>query len=165
MKLQESLREKLKIPLGILLLDNQVSKENVLKYTQSGSFIITVGDATTEKMLNFGIIPSLQIIDAQEKRVKRAPPSNEMVTTVLSCKNPPGEITNESIDVIKRAFTSETPVRIIVNGEEDLLVLPVCIYAPKNAVVMYGQPNEGLVIVQINDQIRNKIQLILDSMN
>ena len=165
MKLQESLREKLKIPLGILLLDNQVSKENVLKYTQSGSFIITVGDATTEKMLNFGIIPSLQIIDAQEKRVKRAPPSNEMVATVISCKNPPGEITNESIAVIKRAFTSETPVRIIVNGEEDLLVLPVCIYAPKNAVVMYGQPNEGLVIVQINDQIRNKIQLILDSMN
>jgi hypothetical protein len=163
-KLPENLREQLKIPLGILLLDTQVTKENVLKYTQSSSFIITVGDATTEKMLSFGIIPSLQIIDAKEKRAKRALLSNENVATVISCKNPPGEITNESITVIKRAFKSKTPVRIIVNGEEDLLVLPVCLYAPKNAVVMYGQPNEGLVIVQIKDQIRNKTQLILDSM-
>ncbi len=164
MKLPDNLREQLKIPLGILLLDNQTTKENMLKYTQSCPFIITVGDATTEKMLGFGITPSLQIIDAKEKRSKRAPPSNETVATIISCDNPSGEITNESIAVIKRAFKSKTPVRIIINGEEDLLVLPVCIYAPKNAVVMYGQPNEGLVIVQINDQIRNKTQLILDSM-
>ena len=36
---------------------------------------------------------------------------------------------------------------------------------PDNAVVMYGQPNEGLVIVQINTEIRNKTKLLLDSMN
>jgi hypothetical protein len=116
-------------------------------------------------MLSFGIIPSLQIIDAKEKRTKRTPPSNENVATIISCNNPAGEITKESIATIKKAFKSKTPVRINVNGEEDLLVLPVCIYAPKNAIVMYGQPNEGLVIVQINEQIRNKTQLILDSMN
>ena len=57
------------------------------------------------------------------------------------------------------------PVRITVVGEEDLLVIPVCIYAPENAIVMYGQPNEGLVIVKIDDKIRNKTQLLLDSMN
>ena len=50
-----------------------------------------------------------------------------------------------------------SPVRITVNGEEDLLVLPVCIHAPDNAIVMYGQPNEGLVLVEITDtEIRNK---------
>jgi uncharacterized protein (UPF0218 family) len=163
-KLPESLREQLKTPLGILLLDAQVTKENVKKHTHSSPFIITVGDATTEKTLSFGIIPSLQIIDAKEKRAKRPPISNENVATVISCDNPPGEITHESISIIKRAFKSKTPARIIVNGEEDLLVLPVCLYAPKNAIVMYGQPNEGLVIVKINDKIRNKTQLILDSM-
>ena len=55
-------------------------------------------------------------------------------------------------------------VRIMVNGEEDLLVIPVCIYAPDNAVVMYGQPNEGLVIVQVTPDIRNKTQKLLDLM-
>ena len=52
------------------------------------------------------------------------------------------EITPQSIDIIKQAFTMQPPVRISVNGEEDLLVIPVCVYAPENAIVLYGQPNE-----------------------
>ena len=165
MKLPENLRNQLKTPFGILLPDSQVTKENVLKYISSDSFIITVGDATTEKMLKFGITPSLQIIDALEKRSKREPPSIDMVATLISCNNPAGEITTESIAAIKNSFRSKPPVRITINGEEDLLVIPVCLYAPNNSVVMYGQPNEGLVIVQIEDKIRKKTQLILDSMN
>ncbi len=165
MKLPENLRAQLKTPLGILIPDSQVTKENILKHISSNSFIITVGDATTHKMLNFDIIPSLQIIDSQEKRQKRDPPSKENIATNISCDNPAGEISEESISLIKTAFKSEFPVRITVNGEEDLLVIPVCIHAPKNSVVMYGQPNEGLVLVQIDDKIRNKTQLLLDSMN
>jgi len=164
-KLPENLREQLKTPLGLLLPDIQATKENILKHIPTNSFIITVGDATTDKMLNFGIIPSLQIIDSQEKRVKRDPPSKENISTNISCNNPAGEISHESITVIKNAFKSEPPVRITVNGEEDLLVIPVCIHAPENSVVLYGQPNEGLVLVQIDDKIRKKTQLILDSMN
>ena len=165
MKLPEKLREQLKIPLGLLIPENQTTKENILKHISSNSFIITVGDATTEKMLSYGIVPSLQIIDSQEKRVKRAPPSIENIATNISCDNPAGEISHESIKIIKNAFKSQPPVRITVNGEEDLLVIPVCIHAPENSIVMYGQPNEGLVLVQINDEIRNKTQLLLDSMN
>ena len=69
------------------------------------------------------------------------------------------------MQVIKKAFSSEPPVRIVVDGEEDRLVIPVCISAPENSLVMYGQPNEGLVIVQITPEIRAKVQKILDSMN
>ena len=58
----------------------------------------------------------------------------------------------------------KSPVRISVNGEEDLLVIPVCIYAPENAIILYGQPNEGLVIVKITSEIRNKTQKLLDLM-
>ena len=38
------------------------------------------------------------------------------------------------------------------------------IYAPENSVVLYGQPNEGLVIVKITSEIRNKVQSLLDLM-
>ena len=34
----------------------------------------------------------------------------------------------------------------------------------KNSVVLYGQPNEGLVIVKITPEIRNKTQRLLDLM-
>jgi uncharacterized protein (UPF0218 family) len=164
-KLPENLREQLKIPLGILLPENQVTRENVLKHVSSASCIITVGDATTEKMIKFDIIPSLQIIDSYEKRSKHAPLSENNIASNISCDNPPGEISTQSIDAIKNSFTMKSPVRININGEEDLLVIPVCLYAPDNSVVMYGQPNEGLVIVSITQDIRKKTQLILDSMN
>jgi hypothetical protein len=164
-RLPEELRDKLKIPLGTLLLEKDTNKENVLKKISNVSYIITVGDATTEKMLSFGIVPSLQIVDALEKRAKREPPTSAQIITNISCDNPAGEITENSIDQIKKAFKSKPPVQIMINGEEDLLVIPVCIFAPENSVVMYGQPNEGLVIVHINEEIRHKAQTILNSMN
>ena len=164
MKLPESLREQLKIPLGILLPEKEAIKENILKYIPKDSFVITVGDRTTEKMIEFDLIPSLQIIDKQEKRVTREAPDATKISTELTCNNPPAEITPQGIDTIVQGFASKTPVRITVNGEEDLLVIPVCIYAPENSVVLYGQPNEGLVIVKITPEIKNKTQRLLDSM-
>ena len=165
MKLPENLRDQLKTPLGDLIKEENVNKEKILSKIGSESITITIGDRTTENMINFDIIPQIQIIDGLEKRNRRVVPTDDAVNTNLSCRNPPGEITEGSIQVIQKAFSSEPPVRITVDGEEDLLVLPVCMSAPENSVVMYGQPNEGLVIVHITPEIRAKVQKILDAMN
>ncbi len=153
----------MKIPLGIFIPENQTNKDEIQKHLTGNSYIITVGDRTTEKMIDFGLIPSLQIIDGQEKREKREPPKLKNATE-LTVVNPAAEITSESVSEIKKAFTMQPPVRIFVDGEEDLLVLPVCIHAPENAIVMYGQPHEGLVLVKITPEIRNKVQTLLDLM-
>ena len=165
MQLPDDLRDQLKNPLGNLISDNDPNKENIIKKISAESVIITVGDRTTENMLQLGLKPQIQIIDGLEKRSECAVPADDTINTKLSCKNSPGEITEESIQVIQKAFSSESPVRITVDGEEDLLVIPVCIHAPENSVVMYGQPNEGLVIVTITPEIRAKVQKILDTMN
>ena len=165
MQLPDDLRDQLKTPLGNLVSDNDPNKENIIKKISAESVIITVGDRTTENMLQLGLKPQIQIIDGLEKRSECAVPADDTINTKLSCKNPPGEITEESIQVIQKAFSSEPPVRITVDGEEDLLVIPACIFAPENSVVMYGQPNEGLVIVTITPEIRAKVQKILDVMN
>lgn len=161
LRLPENLRDALKTPLGILLKDP--TKESVTKYLKDVTTLITVGDATTERILGYGITPLLQIVDGLEKRSRRAPPAT--ASKIIRCDNPPAEITSQSIDAIKEALGSDQPTQILINGEEDLLVLPVCIYAPENSVVMYGQPNEGLVIVQITQEIRNKTKNLLDMMN
>ena len=163
MKLPDSLRDQLKIPLGVLLPIGQDNKRNIQKYLSDDSFVITVGDRTTEKMIDFDLTPSLQIIDGFEKRIKR-----DIVKLgdafELQIDNPAAEITLQSIEIIKKAFTMNPPIRLTVNGEEDLLVLPVCIHAPENSVILYGQPNKGLVLVQITAEIRNKAQALLDLM-
>jgi uncharacterized protein (UPF0218 family) len=153
----------MKTPLGILLPESQADKNNIEKYLTKDSYVITVGDRTTEKMIGFDLVPSLQIVDGQEKREKREPPKLSNATE-LTVDNPAAEITPQSVAMIKKAFTLQGPVRIFVNGEEDLLVLPACIHAPENAVVLYGQPNQGLVIVRITPEIRNKVQRLLDLM-
>ena len=94
---------------------------------------------------------------------QREPPKLENATE-LTVNNPAAEITEQSIAIIKKAFTLQTPVRLLVCGEEDLLVLPACLYAPENAVVLYGQPDQGLVIVKITLDIRDKVQTLLDLM-
>ena len=165
MQLHDDLRDQLKNPLGNLISDNDPNKENIIKKNSAESIIITVGDRTTENMLQLGLKPQVQIIDGLEKRDRCLVPADDTVNTKLSCRNPPGEITEESMQVIQKAFSCEPPVRIIVDGEEDLLVIPVCIYAPENSVVMYGKPNEGLVIVHITPEIQAKVQKILDAMN
>ena len=163
MKLPNSLRDQFKNPLGVLLPEDIADKAHISEYLSNNSYIITVGDRTTEKMIDFGLIPSLQIIDGVEKREKRELPKLENATK-LTVDNPAAEITAQSIDVIKQAFTLQSPVRIVVNGEEDLLVIPVCVHAPENSVVLYGQPNKGLVIVKVTPEIRNKTQGLLDLM-
>jgi uncharacterized protein (UPF0218 family) len=162
-KLPNSLRDQLKTPLGILLPIGQDTKENIQKYLLDESYIITVGDRTTEKMIEYGIIPSLQIIDGFEKRKQREFPKLGNASELM-IDNPAAEITLQSIEIIKKAFEMTPPIRLTVNGEEDLLVLPVCIHAPKNSVVLYGQPNKGLVLVKITAEIRNKAQTLLDMM-
>lgn len=164
MKLPENLRDQLKIPLGKLILEKDTSKQNLLELIPSNSLVVSVGDATTQKMIEYGMIPSIQIVDGQEKRVKRNPPELTKSKTNLACSNPAGEITEESIQTIKKALKSEFPVNIMIDGEEDLLVLPVCMFVPDGTIVLYGQPNEGLVIVKVDSTTKNKVKSILDSM-
>jgi len=163
--LPENLRTELKTPLGRLVLESDSEQEEIIKEVYAKSLVVTVGDATTDKLLKMGLVPFLQIVDGQEKRIKRNIPESESIITNLDCQNPPGEISQDCISIIKTAFELKPPIRLTVDGEEDLLVLPVCIYAPENFVVMYGQPNEGLVIVKINHEIKEKVQKIVNTMN
>lgn len=162
MKLPENLRKALKNPIGILLKEKDVSRANILHFLSANSYIVTVGDATTERLLGYNLVPSLQIVDGLEKRSKRKTPQSS--ATKLFCDNPAGQITTQSIEAIRKAFGLKPPTQIIVNGEEDLLVIPACIYAPQNTVVFYGQPNEGIVAVLVTDEIRNKTKAIMNLM-
>ena len=162
--MSETLREELKTPLGELVKDSNPDKEQIIKKIYSEKIVVTVGDATSELLIKMGLVPFLQIVDGKEKRHERDLPINDSVITTINCKNPAGEITQQSMDTIKKSLNSKPPIRIIVDGEEDLLVMPVCLFAPENCVVMYGQPDEGLVIVEITSQIRQKVQNIVNSM-
>ncbi len=164
MILPENLRDELKVPLGKLIPDSSSEKESYIRKIYSEKVVITVGDATSQLLLDMGLVPLLHIIDGQEKRQKRSPPLADSINTEITVKNNAGEISDESFNLIKNIFEENPPIRLMIDGEEDLLVLPVCLFAPENSVVMYGQPNEGLVIAEITNKIREKVQKIVNQM-
>ncbi len=153
--LPESLKDSLRQPFGVLIPDSQVTKEAVSsKLVGRNRIIVTVGDRTTERMKELRVFSNLEIVDGLEKRQPRSSlvsfaGSNERHFYV---KNPAGTLTDETVDVVKKSLDlitsdSRKTVRIDVEGEEDLLALLILAFFPEQTIVLYGQPNEGLVIV------------------
>jgi GTP-dependent dephospho-CoA kinase len=132
--------------------------------------LVTVGDATTAKLLSFGIVPDLSVVDGKERRTPMdrtiiSPLAVEIEQgrlTYMECSNEAGSISGNAIATIKDALKEPFPVRVFVYGEEDMLAVPLFIMVPDGSVVLYGQPLEGMVIVKVNEDIRRKAQYLLD---
>ena len=63
------------------------------------------------------------------------------------------------------AASPATPTRIDVDGEEDLATLPAILIAPEGASVVYGQPGEGMVLVQVGREATERARDLLTRMD
>lgn len=162
----------LKKPFGELIKQEEISKQKINSLVKDSKVLITVGDATTEKIISFGLTPDLSIIDCVERRIRRTESKIlELKTFFLTttkfkqyqCKNPKGTITKEAYITIKKILMKGEQAIIVIDGEEDMLALAVFALAPLDSVVFYGQPLEGLVSVKINAKIKNKSRNLLQS--
>jgi uncharacterized protein (UPF0218 family) len=71
----------------------------------------------------------------------------------IRVRNPAGTLTDELISALDHAI-GHPPVTVIVDGEEDLAVIPLVIAAPEGAVVLYGQPHRGIVLRVVNHEAK-----------
>ncbi len=120
--------------------------------------VVAVGDVVTGMFLDAGIVPAVMIIDFKTQRTQDLPELRAAVektgARVVPVVNPPAEITRDLWNAIVEALDDDEPVVLQVEGEEDLAVLPVLALAPDGFQVVYGQPGEGVVIVQVDDGSR-----------
>lgn len=126
-------------------------------------FIISIGDATTKNLLDANIIPKIGIIDNKiEREISKHKIEYDAIT--LNADNPPGTITDELWETIEKAkyLAKESNVLIVVEGEEDLAVIPCVLTAPKNSIILYGQPGEGIVVVEA-DKLKDTAKKMLDN--
>lgn len=137
-------------------LERLIDKENP-------AMIISVGDVVSENMAKHNILTHLAIVD---NRVMRKPRKPIVLTAkqTIHVKNPPGTITEEAWDAIKTALSQEESIKIVVDGEEDLLALVALLHAPLNALVVYGQPYEGIVAVKVTQRKRQKTRRFMEAM-
>jgi uncharacterized protein (UPF0218 family) len=165
-RITPELRLKFKEPFGVLIcgsfaetmreMERLVKRENPPK-------LVSVGDTVSRNLHEHQLIPQLSITDNKRMR-KQIKPRAFTGKDVVHVKNPPGTITEEAVAAIKEALESSKHVHIIVDGEEDLLVLIAVFYAPEKSLVVYGQPYEGIVVVEVTSEKKAEAAEILKAM-
>jgi GTP-dependent dephospho-CoA kinase len=159
--LTEELRAMLKKPFG------EVLDEHKLIFSAKGAGpLICVGDYSAAVFLKAGIMPDIAIFDL---KTQRQPVGEEIRKELEKIKkpkkisSPPGVITDDLVDAVKEAI-SKGNGGILIDGEDDLAALVVLAYAKDNAVLVYGLPSQGAVLVRINNENRKKALEIFSKM-
>jgi uncharacterized protein (UPF0218 family) len=124
-----------------------------------GREVYTVGDIVTHNLLKKGISPAVSVIDGHTMRspCSRLPAVHG---DAIQVRNPAGTITDELIRALELAVR-KSPATIIVDGEEDLAVIPLVLIARDGAIVLYGQPGKGVVFRIVDDTARKTANHLL----
>ncbi|MGQ9538159.1 MAG: GTP-dependent dephospho-CoA kinase family protein [Candidatus Bathycorpusculaceae bacterium] len=164
--LTSKLRRKLKKPLGELIhgsFNETMDKLKALVEMEKPPCVVSVGDVVSKNLTESHIHPHLLILDNKVMRsnIKPIPLQADEEKHV---KNPPGTITFEALNAIQEAFKTNRKVKVIVEGEEDLLALAAVLHAPLNSIIVYGQPRKGIVMVKATQQKKAEVAEILKAM-
>jgi len=125
--------------------------------------IISVGDVVTRNMMQHRIPVHIMIVDNKAMR-EQVEPVRVTAEKTVNLKNPPGTLSPESWTTLEEVIRGKAQTRLLVDGEEDLLTLVAILNAPQNAFVIYGQPHEGIVVVKVDEGVKEKVRRIVDSM-
>lgn len=125
--------------------------------------LFAVGDIVASNILKSGISVDYIIIDSKSKR---QPVESICLNNfkVINVPNPAGVITASAYNAVKETCKETDATAIVVDGEEDLLALPVIKFAPLEAFVVYGQPYVGIVLVRVTERAKVEIELLMEKM-
>lgn len=165
-RLTPELRKELKNPIGTLIqgsFNETMKKLKNLVEKEKPPMVISVGDTVSKNLAENHMFPKLSIVDNKVMR-KRIHPISLPIDNTIHVKNPPGTITEEAVLAVQEAIKHNHRVKIVIDGEEDLLTLVATIYAPENSFVVYGQPREGIVVVRVTNQKKAEVNEVLKVM-
>lgn len=163
-----TLKSALEKPFGILLSSQEF--ETQAKKNRNGC-VVGIGDRTVESLITLGVIMNLAVIDRLSRR-KPHPWSqdHEILLETYSkttIQSGPGYISDTALVWIRgwgarngEHLSGKTEL-LVIDGEEDLLTLPVAYYAPVGTVIYYGQPGQGVVRLEVTEEVKNRAALIL----
>lgn len=163
---------EISIPKAMTFLQEYEYK---LPQLNSKRYIICVGDVVSE---SFFADPFLSkrvmyyFIDGKTLRTQIRGAMNTTDMDTISIKNPQGVISNEALKIIKNLIVQEkqNPTLVFVDGEEDLLALPLVLSLPYNYLLFYGQPPitdsqpptpAGLGLLVVTDKLKQTIQNLM----
>jgi uncharacterized protein (UPF0218 family) len=152
--LPEDKRPLFKAPFGVLCPDIRSILPEL-----AGKTVYTVGDVVTFNLIRSGRVPAIAVIDGHSMREPFNGPQGDF-GKCYRVINPSGTLTNELIRVLGQAVKAPDTL-IFIEGEEDLAVLPLVLEAPRGAIILYGQPGEGVVLCEVTPEAKQKAREML----
>lgn len=146
LRLPRSLRPQLQRPFSAI----------VTQITHPEFGTISVGDIAVLSLLKQNIKPDLAIVDLKSRRQPIFPDlASEGLPSGLTAVNPAGTITKDAAAKLLDCLQKKQPT-LLIDGEEDLLVLPAILLAPLKTTIFYGQPDQGLVKITVSETTKAK---------
>ncbi len=143
----------------------EIKSEQELPDLLNDRIFYSVGDVVTYTLLNLNLPPKIAIVDYKTKRQEvNFDLIRNFGDNVIKVHNPPGMITPELWHAVRIAIASDKRVRIDVQGEEDLAVIPVVHFSPIGAMVIYGMPYTGLVVLTVDETHKRNVVRIIEEM-
>jgi hypothetical protein len=160
LSLPESLRSEFKEPMGPVYTD----AEELL--ADAADPIVAVGDVVTYHLRRAGRNPDVAVLDWRTEREAVDEETRDVLdddTRRIHVENPPATLSAALIDALVAAVAADEPVVIEVDGEEDLAALLALLLVEGGSVV-YGQPGEGMVLVESTPASRDRARDLLERM-
>ena len=147
--LPDDLRGDLKEPWGPVYTDAEAL------LAEAGEPLVAVGDVVTYHLEAAGREPDVSLVDEMTERSAVDEDVREALGEAdVAVESPAAALTDDLLEALVEAIDADGPVRIHVDGEEDLATLPAIVAAPDGASVVYGQPGEGMVLVAVTPETR-----------
>jgi uncharacterized protein (UPF0218 family) len=108
------------------------------------------------------LFPDIVVVDNKTLRAQIKPIVHGLKE--INVPNEAATINAKAWLALRTAVTLKRRVAIVVEGEEDLLVLPLLAEMPLGSVIAYGQPHEGLVAVTVSEERRDWARGFLNRM-
>lgn len=127
---------------------------------RGGGLLATVGDMCTATMHRRGVRIHLAVIDDRTRRRDEGrwrEATREVGERRVAVRSAQAELSAELYNAVIEAWASSVPTRIEVEGEEDLAALAAVLHAPEGATVIYGIPDKGLALVQVDARARQAV--------
>jgi hypothetical protein len=129
---------------------------------ENPEIVIAVGDVTCATVLDEGYTPEVCVVDGITKRGVYEREFEGDIEYVVY--NPPATLYPETWSTIDTAIHDGLHSLINVEGEEDLMGFPAVLLASDNSVLLYGQPDVGIIWVPTNQPNKKLARNLLNKM-
>jgi len=163
-------------PKAIKWMNNQFGNLLSVSNLEKSHIIVGVGDIVSEEIIQNKFLRPLMkylFIDGETQRGSNRFLFPELETIIKKTfYNPAGFINEEIFEFIRETINDGNQYLVVIDGEEDLLVIPAILESNKT-FIFYGQPpitdinppiSAGCVVIYNNFEVKQRIKKLFEQL-